>query len=469
MIASRFREADILYQLGAGGPAAERLSRLTDVSIAASQRLGAFCRLAEIACDAGDLDRARRHLNEMHRIVEALSDGVAPADRAELNFATARYAFSCRDGAELERRAHDARASAKNANGNDRVASLATRINAYLGVDRYHRRDLGGASEAAAASTRLLREAPAALPFVKTHALTTRAVIDLHDPARAHAATGENIEALELALANGMTATAQDALFNIVNLWLYCDGYDTSPYEVKIVRESLDDAIVAPLSSEDPVLAALSLCSYGRYAEAARVLERVATPSREKGSDWLPIFFEPVTATKRARILFKAGDFVRAERAASEAFKAWERSQLGGQGTALRVRAEALEALGDVHAATAAIEDAIGALEPIQPLHHMVGAYQCAYRLTKKQTYQDSARDLVRALKKAPQPATRLTPREREIALLVAQGHSNKDIATQLNLSPRTVENRVASVFAQLSIRARWQLTPDLLSSHAAE
>jgi len=469
MIASRFREADILYQLGADAQAAERLSRLTDVSIGASQRLGAFCRLTEIACDAGDLDRARRNLNEMYRIVETISDGVAPGDRAELNFATARYAFSCREGAELERRAQDARLSAKNAHGGDRVSSLAIRINAYLAVDRYNRRNLAGASEAAAASAKLLRDAPATLPFVKTHALTTRAVVDLHDPARAHFATDENIEALELALANGMTATAQDALFNIVNLWLYCDGYDTSPYEEKIVRESLDDAIVAPLRSEDPVLAALSLCSYGRYAEAAGLLEQIATPSREKGSDWLPIFFGPVTATKRARILFKAGDFARAERVASEALKAWEQSQLGGQGTALRVRAEALEALGDVHDATAAIEDAIGALAPIQPLHHMVGAYQCAFRLTKKQAYQDSARDLVRALKKTPQQATRLTPREREIALLVAQGHSNKDIAAQLNLSPRTVENRVASVFAQLSIRARWQLTPDLLSSYAAE
>ena len=56
-----------------------------------------------------------------------------------------------------------------------------------------------------------------------------------------------------------------------------------------------------------------------------------------------------------------------------------------------------------------------------------------------------------------------LTPREREIAQLVARGYSNKVIAARLNISTRTVENHVASIFGRLSIRARWQLTPDLL------
>ncbi len=464
-IASRFREADILYQLGAVGPAAERVARLADASVEASVRLAALCRLTEIACDNGELDAAFRHLGEMHRVATILRDGPALADRAELNYALARYAFSRRDGADLERRAHDARVLVKEAAGSDRLASLAIRINSYLAVDRYHRRNLAGAGEAAGIAAKLLRDAPGAPAFVKTHALTTRAVIDLHDPARAHLATGENVDALELALANGMTSTAQDALFNIVNQWFYCDDYDTSAYDVRVVRESLDDAIVAPLRGDDPVLAALSLCFYGRYAEAADLLEGLGPPSREKGSDWLPIFFGPVTATKRARILFKAGEFARAESAAAEALNAWEQSQLGGHGTALRIRAEALEALGKFREATAAIEDAIGALAPMQPLHHMVGAYQCAYRLTKKRTHRDHARDLLRSLNKTPRQATRLTPREREIAQLVTQGFSNKNIAVQLNLSARTVENRIASVFARLSIRARWQLTPELLSS----
>ncbi|MFY9663893.1 MAG: helix-turn-helix transcriptional regulator [Candidatus Cybelea sp.] len=64
---------------------------------------------------------------------------------------------------------------------------------------------------------------------------------------------------------------------------------------------------------------------------------------------------------------------------------------------------------------------------------------------------------------KLPCDGTQLTSREREIAQLVARGYSNKAIAACLNVSTRTVESHVASIFGRLSIRARWQLTPDLL------
>ncbi|MFZ1016608.1 MAG: LuxR C-terminal-related transcriptional regulator [Candidatus Cybelea sp.] len=462
-LASRFRQADALYQLGVLAPASERLAPLARAPMQQSVRLAALSRLTEIACDSGEVATAQQHLIEMQRCLEAPGAEISVEDRAELNYATARYAFSRRDGFDLERRAREAPAPTRSGPVSERVASLAIRINSYLAVDRYHRCDLAGASAAAAAAAQMLRAMPEVPPYVKTHALTTRGVVDLHDPARAHLAIIENVEALELALHNGMVSTAHDALFNIVNFWLYCDDCDALPFETQIVRETLDDALVAPSKADDPVLAALSLCSHGRYGEAIELLDRIALPSRDKGSDWLPIFFGPVTATKLARILFKAGRFADAERAAREALDAWERSHLGGQGVALRVRAEALEALGDPHAATAVIEDAIGELEAMRPLHHLVAAYKCAHRLTKKRAYRDHARSLIAALKKEAPQRTRLTPREREIAVLVSQGYGNKAIAAQLNLKPRTVENYVASIFSRLSIRARWQLTPDVM------
>src|SRR5580692_660228 len=465
MISSRLLEADLLYQMGANEVAAVRLESLARESSPQSARIAALCRLTEIACDAGELDGARRNLAAMRRAADGLDGDLAPADRAELTYATARYAFSRRDGVELRRLAQEATLLAHQSPANTRTASLAIRINSYLAVDRYHRQDLGGAGQAAETATEALRRTPEALPYFKTHALTTRAVIDLHDPSRAHLAGAENVEALELALANGMLSTARDALFNIANSWLFCDDSAASPHQLGVVRDSLEEALVAPSRADDPVLAALSLCSYGRYAEAADVLDEMGQNSGGTSSDWLPIFFGPVTATKRARILFKAAKFADAERAAADAVAAWEQSRLGGDGTALRVRAEALEALGDTHAATATIEDAIAALEPMRPVHHLVGAYQCAHRLTKKRAYLDHARDLVAVLRRAdlPREGEQLTPREREIAQLVARGCSNKVIAARLNISTRTVENHVASIFGRLSIRARWQLTPDLL------
>ena len=55
--------------------------------------------------------------------------------------------------------------------------------------------------------------------------------------------------------------------------------------------------------------------------------------------------------------------------------------------------------------------------------------------------------------------AAALTRREREIALLVASGLSNRDIATRLFISKRTVDAHVEHIFAKLEISSRVKLT----------
>jgi len=52
-----------------------------------------------------------------------------------------------------------------------------------------------------------------------------------------------------------------------------------------------------------------------------------------------------------------------------------------------------------------------------------------------------------------------LTRREREIAGLVANGHSNREIAGQLFISKRTVDAHVDHIFSKLEISSRVQLT----------
>ena len=59
----------------------------------------------------------------------------------------------------------------------------------------------------------------------------------------------------------------------------------------------------------------------------------------------------------------------------------------------------------------------------------------------------------------APVTASALTRREREIALLVASGLSNRDIATRLFISKRTVDAHVEHIFAKLEISSRVKLT----------
>ena len=59
----------------------------------------------------------------------------------------------------------------------------------------------------------------------------------------------------------------------------------------------------------------------------------------------------------------------------------------------------------------------------------------------------------------APPPApSEVTPRELEIAALIADGHSNKAIAAQLVISPATVARHVANMMIKLGFRSRAQI-----------
>jgi DNA-binding NarL/FixJ family response regulator len=61
----------------------------------------------------------------------------------------------------------------------------------------------------------------------------------------------------------------------------------------------------------------------------------------------------------------------------------------------------------------------------------------------------------------APKPASpeeafpELSPREREILDLIAQGHSNTKIAGRLFLSPKTVGNHISHIFTKLQVADR--------------
>ena len=56
---------------------------------------------------------------------------------------------------------------------------------------------------------------------------------------------------------------------------------------------------------------------------------------------------------------------------------------------------------------------------------------------------------------------TSLTPTERDVVRLVSEGLANKDIATRLFVSPRTVQTHLTHVYTKLGITSRVQLAQE--------
>jgi len=56
------------------------------------------------------------------------------------------------------------------------------------------------------------------------------------------------------------------------------------------------------------------------------------------------------------------------------------------------------------------------------------------------------------------EPTEKLTTREHEVALLVARGLTNRQIAQELSISERTVENHIGKIFKKLGFSSRSQI-----------
>jgi pimeloyl-ACP methyl ester carboxylesterase/DNA-binding CsgD family transcriptional regulator len=68
----------------------------------------------------------------------------------------------------------------------------------------------------------------------------------------------------------------------------------------------------------------------------------------------------------------------------------------------------------------------------------------------------------------AARPPAALSRREREVVILVARGLSNRQVASELSISPATVERHVANIFGKLGFHSRaqvaaWAVAHDLL------
>jgi DNA-binding NarL/FixJ family response regulator len=221
----------------------------------------------------------------------------------------------------------------------------------------------------------------------------------------------------------------------------------------------------------------LSKCAYPAAAELLAVVH-AARPGQ--GHPFLALMATPDLV--EASML--AGD-AEIARAAAEEFAAFATEEAPDWARALAMRCRALTAVDD-DARTAAFDEAIRlhrsgdrhfdrARTQLLTGEHLRRLRQRAnardHLRTALTTFErigalawaERARVELRATGESararnPSTLTQLTPQETQIARFVGSGLSNKDVATQLFLSPRTVEYHLAKVFTKLGISSRADL-----------
>ena len=73
-----------------------------------------------------------------------------------------------------------------------------------------------------------------------------------------------------------------------------------------------------------------------------------------------------------------------------------------------------------------------------------------------------------RARRRAPDTAAKLTPQELQVALLVADGATNKEAAAALFVSPKTIEAHLLRVYRKLGLHSRSELARRMLTPGTA-
>ncbi|OLE22989.1 MAG: hypothetical protein AUG44_23395 [Actinobacteria bacterium 13_1_20CM_3_71_11] len=197
--------------------------------------------------------------------------------------------------------------------------------------------------------------------------------------------------------------------------------------ERSLLCRSLTAAAHAALRSDD-------------LTAAARYTRRAIELAREVGS----ILLLALAVERSAWVAGGQGDHQRAARLLGAADQMWQRlgrRMFGGgfwRRTDATCEAQARAALGEAGFRT---EFRRGAAMPRdEAVGYALGASDAVTTAT------------------VPAPAPHLTPRERQVAALVAEGLSNRQIAHRLGTSQRTAESHVENILRKLAFTARTQI-----------
>ena len=198
-----------------------------------------------------------------------------------------------------------------------------------------------------------------------------------------------------------------------------------------------------PVAGADLMVVCLAT---GDRIAAGQVLVTVEAVAERVGTPWS----RALAALSRAHLLLAAGDPAAAAESASTAH-----SIAAGSASLLAARARLLA--GQALAAAGRRDEAVDTLLAAESELDGMGARRRRDEAVRE--LRRLGRRVVRGAERAPDAAgLPLTARELEIAMLVAAGRSNREVAEELVLSNRTIEAHLRNIFAKLGVRSRVEL-----------
>ncbi|MBV8712767.1 MAG: hypothetical protein JOY56_13360 [Solirubrobacterales bacterium] len=130
-----------------------------------------------------------------------------------------------------------------------------------------------------------------------------------------------------------------------------------------------------------------------------------------------------------------------------------------------QARLEHARALVDLGAAMRRCGERSASREPLR--RGLERAVACGATKLAEQARTEIAATGARLATEGLSGAAALTPSERRVADLAAQGHSNREIAQTLFVTEKTVETHLGHIYDKLDVRSRHKLS-DVLASAAA-
>ncbi len=93
---------------------------------------------------------------------------------------------------------------------------------------------------------------------------------------------------------------------------------------------------------------------------------------------------------------------------------------------------------------------------------HLQSAFDLLERLGAERWAERARMELIatggRVAQRPPSALDELTPHELQVALLVAEGRTNREVGAALFLSRKTIEHHLSAIYRKLGLRSRSQL-----------